>query len=147
MSFVVIGVDPGLKSGVAVFDSRRPADLELHTLDFDATCAFVDSRLVDESVPVDVVGERYTIGGRRPLTNQPDALELLGVLRWLAFRHEVRHYRYGASDAQRVGGRDVLRRLGWYRPVRGDHLEKAANQVVVHLHSHYPRLLADMLGI
>lgn len=75
--------------------------------------------------------ERFTQAPGRPRTAQNDALEVIGVMRWLACEHRAWFALRGAAEASRAGSHDVLRRLGWYRPKPGDHMNKAAAQVAL----------------
>lgn len=134
----VVGVDPGKTCGVAVFDlatSRLSVSL-LAPLD---ACDAVD-RLVESAAAASLVAcEPYvftTSTARK--TFQPDALEVLGTLRWICRRHGVRFDEtQSPASAAKIANRDLLRRIGWHRP-GPDHQDRAAAQVLTALARLFP---------
>lgn len=127
---VLVGVDPGLTTGVGVY--RVDRDLA------DARCLppmeAVDliAELLATERDVAVAVELFTLGGRRrPLTHQPDALEVTGAVRWLARRSGAPFRSYAAASAAAVTDAATLNRLGWRAPGDPDHVTRAFGQVTL----------------
>lgn len=145
---LIIGVDPGLQTGLAWLTSagsdERFSSVDLPAMEAcDRIARFLDDRCRQQAV---IAVERFTVSGRAAkMTRQNDALEIIGVCRWLARRHGVSFLLQGAGDAQRVGSRELLTRLGWWA-VGGDHLNKAAAQVALAYQRAYPREFAQRIN-
>lgn len=122
---LIIGVDPGLTTGIAWLHADKFEAAELSPLD---TCDFVLTQLKND-LPTIVSAERFTFqASSAKKTRQYDALEIIGTLRWLCHRYRATFITPGASEAQRIGSPQVLRALGWWQ--RGkDHSNKAGAQV------------------
>lgn len=140
---LIIGVDPGQATGLAWMLDDDFTSVDTTPLE---ACDKISQALRlrgDRSAVVAV--ERYNITQRTvKLTRQYDALEIIGVCRWLAHRHRAVFLLQGASDAQRCGNREVLRTLGWWKP-GGDHLNKAAAQVALAFQRTFPHEFAARL--
>lgn len=126
--FLIIGVDPGKACGFATLDAGvfGAGDLTWH----EATIEL--ERLLSRHRPnitTIVSVERYTFTqAASKMTRQYDALEFIGVARYLCLKHGVQLLIQGASEAQRLGTPDLLRRFGWWQ--KGlDHANKAGAQV------------------
>lgn len=128
-SRLIIGVDPGKMTGLAWLIDGVFLSVDLPALD---ACNKVSQLLQSRDGRSAILAiERYNITAQTiKLTRQYDALETIGVCRWLAHIHGVQFILQAASTAQRCGNRDVLRTLGWWKP-GGDHLNKAAAQVAL----------------
>lgn len=144
VSRLIIGVDPGKVTGLAwliddVFMSSEYSSMN--------ACTTIDSliRVYGEQDAVIIAVERYNITQQTTkLTRQYDALEVIGVCRWIACLHDAQFLLQSASGAQRCGNRDVLRTLGWWKP-GGDHLNKAAAQVALAYQKIYPHEFAKRI--
>lgn len=148
---LLIGVDPGLMTGVAwLLDDDTFESCDLPALDACDRIARLFSDHwnggdQDDCRPIVIAVERYSITQQTvKLTRQYDALEVIGVCRWIARYHGASFLLQGASAAQRVGNRDVLRTLGWWKP-GGDHLNKAAAQVALAYQQTFPHEFAKRL--
>jgi len=140
---LIFGVDPGQATGLAwMLDDDF---MSVDTTPLEA-CDKISRMLRlrgDRSAVVAV--ERYNITQRTvKLSRQYDALEIIGVCRWLAHAHRATFVLQGASDAQRCGNREVLRTLGWWSP-GGDHRNKAAAQVALAYQQTFPHEFASRL--
>lgn len=150
-SRLIIGVDPGKSTGLAwlIDDTFQSIDLpaiKACTL-LDMIMREYDSdKSVIRSDQVAVIAvERYNITAQTSkLTRQYDALEVIGVCRWLAHAHGAQFMLQGASSAQRCGNREVLQALGWWKP-GGDHLNKAAAQVALACQTIFPHEFAQRI--
>lgn len=119
----IFGVDPGLHVGLLHYRFESH-DVEMLTLPPLEAADWVERRLTSG----DLIGcERYT-QGRTAKTNQNDALETTGMLRYLAHRKLASFVIQGASEATKVAPRDVLQALGWWRRGDPDHIRRAAAQ-------------------
>lgn len=119
----IFGVDPGLHVGLLWF--------RLDTLNVEQTVLppFEAADWVERKLLAgDVIGaERFT-QGRRAKTDQGDALEVIGMMKLIAFRRGASLTIQGASDATKVAPNDVIRALGWWRRGDPDHVRRAATQ-------------------
>lgn len=124
---LIIGVDPGKTCGFATL-FLDDMSFSSNDLSHEDACDNLWSLLSEWRVNACVSVERYTISGRRAVTRDNNALELIGVARNLARWNSSRFLLNGVSDAQGIGNPAALRQLGWWKP-GGDHLNKAASQV------------------
>lgn len=144
---LIIGIDPGKTVGFARLynDGFKQGDLsyEKTTDVLDLMTAWATL----QQVPFIVSVERFTQHNNRVMTRQNDALELIGVARFLARkRGAVKFMLNGVTDAQRMAPPDVLRQLGWWKP-GGDHLNKAAAQVAYAVALTWPDDFARLTGM
>jgi hypothetical protein len=88
---------------------------------------------------IQVVCERFVITARTAqLSQQTDAIENIGVLKYLAWSEALEPVRFQSpSDAKRLATDDVLRTAGLYVP--GDHARDAARHLLLHLATSHPR--------
>lgn len=131
MSQIIVGVDPGKTCGYFILDGETTSSADLTT---DALCDAVAGVLA-LGRPTVVAVERFTFQlATSKMTRQYDALEVIGVLKYLARRHldTATLVIQGASDAQRLAPRQVLVNLGWWSPGY-DHRNKAAAQAALAL--------------
>jgi len=142
---MVLGVDPGLHCGMAELRDGKIRTWETAPLDAASHASYLARRSRTTKVPLIIAVERFTITGNRRRTAQPDALEVIGMLRFIAHTYTVQLYITGASDAQRVGNSNVLRALGWWTP-GVDHLNQAAAQVAYTLARVAPKAFLDLVG-
>lgn len=119
----IFGVDPGLHVGVLWYRFDTLA-VEMLTLPPLEAADWIEKRLHSG----DIIGcERFT-QGRTAKTNQNDALEVTGMLRYLAHRKLASFVIQGASDATKVAPTEVIKALGWWRRGDPDHIRRAAAQ-------------------
>lgn len=119
----IIAVDPGNMTGVAMADlpDGKPESWEIG----DAMTAvnFVKHKQADLIVVEDF---RPRPGIR---TWQPDALHIIGALRFVAWETNTELVLQQPSDAKRFSTNDKLDRIKWYHPTEGGH----ANDAMRHL--------------
>lgn len=140
---IYIGVDPGKITGIAVYWSVKNW-YTAYTGDFDKTCDVVNSLLPrnepDEGPHIILAVERYT-PGITIRSSQTDALELIGVMKWLARIHGARFKLQGAAQASHVGNRENLSHAGWWIPGDPDqHRNKAFAQVALAVLTYEPKV-------
>jgi hypothetical protein len=146
---LIIGVDPGKVTGVAKYftDSKRISHQSFD--DKMKLYEFIDAnidRAHELRQTVVLAVERYTMGTttRSP---QPDALEIIGVMRWLSRHKGAIFMLQGAADAAQVGSRANLVRASWWVPSDPDqHRNKASAQVAYALMRRYPHKWLTLIG-
>lgn len=122
----IFGVDPGLHVGLLWF-RLDTGHVELETLPPLTAGEWVERRLNSG----DIIGcERYTQSNRTK-TNQGDALEVTGMLRWIAFKQRATLIVQGAAAATKIAPTDVIKALGWWRRGDPDHVRRAAAQAAL----------------
>ena len=124
---LLVAIDPGGTYGVAI------ARIDVTLVDVEATemppyeaLSFVDEAL---SLRTERVFCESFIPRPGIRTNQPEALEGIGALRYICAGHDIPFELQSPADAKRFSTNDKLKRLGWYKPTRGGH----ANDALRHL--------------
>lgn len=141
----IIGVDPGKKCGIALYDEddSQPFRFESYTLPSEeaivAVAEWLEPNMYEEQ-PVLVVCERYTIGGRTvKMSRQPRALEVIGVVRDMCHRLNVPFVLQNPSDAKKFGNPERLKDIGWWKVGDvDDDANSAAAHVLLGLATHFP---------
>lgn len=119
MSVTVIGVDPGLSTGVAEiangFRGSFCQGLPHQAVDF------LEHRIqenVKSGVDLTIACERFTQqSGHRVLTQQPEAQQTIGMVQRLCAVYGVELVSQPPADALRIASNDLLRRAGlWIVP-------------------------------
>lgn len=142
---LIIGMDPGKTCGFATL-FLDDMSFSSNDLSYEIACDNLWALLAEWRENACVSGERYTISGRRAVTRDNNALELIGVARNLARWNQSRFMLNGVSDAQGIGNPAVLRQLGWWKP-GGDHLNKAAAQVAYAFAQLLPRKFEQLTRV
>lgn len=123
---LLVAIDPGGTYGVAI------ARIDVTLVDVEAYEAQPYDALCQLEVMLGVV-ERVFCESFIPRpgirTNQPEALEGIGALRFICTKAGVPFELQSPADAKRFSTNDKLKRLGWYKPTRGGH----ANDALRHL--------------
>lgn len=123
---LIIGLDPGLGCGFAELDGLTFSAFDLTPMD---ACDRLERRL-RLGRPTLVAAERFTFqASSSKKTRQYDALEIIGVARWLCHKYTATFVVYGAAEAAKTGSPEILRTLGWWQRGVRDHVHKAAAQV------------------
>ena len=120
-----IAVDPGGTTGVAMTgNGQTVATWELSPME---AVELVEDFIDENSV---VVCESFT---PRPgvRTWQPDAVEVIGALRYLCFKRGLELVLQSPAAAKRFGTDDKLKRIGWYKPTRGGHSNDAVRHLLI----------------
>lgn len=147
-NLAVIGVDPGLTTGLALFivddRVRFSSGLEVARWDLrDSLVALTCNHLADTDV---VIGcERYTItASTLKKSRQSDAQEAIGTVQDVARRCGAEVLLQSASDAKNLVSNDLLRRLGWLSrgyPHMNDARRHALRVISVRRSSAYAELI------
>lgn len=138
---LLIGVDPGKACGFAVLDDMTLSSDDLTVYE---ACTKLE-RLLAKKRPTIVAVERFTFQASSvKKTRQYDALEFIGVARYMCTKVGIPLLIQGAADASRIGSPEVLRALGWWKKGH-DHANKAAAQVALAFAKTHPKLFEEML--
>jgi hypothetical protein len=146
----IIGVDPGAMCGVAVFQwigsHRYFQSYEKTPLE---TIRFVRKKIDDMSGWV-VASQRYTISSSgRPVSQQLDAIETNGALRFIVLDSVRLHHEFmllPQAEAKKIGTTKVLKALGWWQTTKDGHANDAARQVLLALLMKQPTWYEHLLS-
>lgn len=133
MSYV-LAVDPGKTTGFALWSALKPSEAVISQAENDVFLPYADRLMTAHGPELLIVCEAYIISPETlKKSRQTDPLEVIGVLRYLAFRHGSTFAPLQkAADAKTVVPNDRLRTLGWYE--RGaDHGRDAARHLALWL--------------
>lgn len=155
----MFGVDPGKVSGVAFWvpsishlhifasaelarDEIKPWMLEQLKLAWatPSKMGLVPVR------PCVIATENFTQAkGGQPLTNQPDALRVIGVLRAIADEMNCSLTTNGASPAKKLANNDRMRKIGWYKYTKNGHETDARRQILITAARFHKDLFRDII--
>ncbi len=144
--FLVVGIDPGLMTGIAMF--------------------YVDHFTLLDQWPADTVGdrlrrtleishvrqiiiacERYNVGGSTvKKTRQPQAERVIGVAEDVAQALNAQFLLQNASDAKKIGSDKALKRVPGFAPP-SIHAHNAASQVYAALARLLPKVLDQFVPV
>lgn len=124
----IIAVDPGGTAGVAfgAFHEGVPPDVTLFEMTPHEALFYVG-----DSLPVDLVVCESFIPRPGVRTWQPDALEMIGALRYLCRVAGVRFELQSPASAKRLATNARLDALGWRHRTPGGHADDAARHLLV----------------
>jgi hypothetical protein len=126
----VLGVDPGKKTGVALFDLlfETTEGWEVQ----DDRLGFLLEELIEKYRPA-VVCEAFVINAMTVRNTQaPWSLEGIGIARYLARKYDVPFKTQAQSSAKRFATNERLQALGWYVPGKG-HLADGQRQALLYI--------------
>lgn len=137
----ILAVDPGLATGVATYENGV----------FDSSIwPYPDVMMYLEStVPiVDAVAfETFTITARTlKLSRQYEPLELIGLVKYLAWKHDVEIVGQAPADAKSFVKNDRLKQLGWYAPGAG-HDNDAARHLLLYIANHHRETFKELIAL
>lgn len=148
---ILIGVDPGKITGIAVWwspakwwseEGKKPLD----TAEVEAsTVPAVLRRMLDGERPTLMAVERYVQTQRK--THQPEAQQVIGAVRSLADQLVVRCVYQNPAPAKKMGSTAKLKKLGFYVPTKDNHANSATAHMLLLMATHYPTVYANLLGI
>lgn len=130
----VLGVDPGKKTGVALFDLLTETMVNGWEV-LDDRLGFLLEETIAEYHPA-VVSEAFVINTATVRNTQAHwSLEGIGIARYLSKKHGVHFEVQAQSSAKRFATNERLHALGWYVPGKG-HLADAQRQVLLYVTKH-----------
>lgn len=126
-SSLIIGVDPGITSGLFVIGAGNEI-MTAAELDFEQINVHVES-LVVWPLRTAIGVERFVISERTLRTKREGqwSIEVTGCMRRIALLRGCRFYDKGdASTTKKFASDYLLNGLGWYHPTKGGHINDAA---------------------
>jgi hypothetical protein len=129
----IVAVDPGKVSGVAILEKTAfatPIPMAVELPGLLSTVSWVENERPDL-----VVCESF-IPFRGAKTWQPDALEIIGALRFICARHEWTFELQSPANAKKFSTDRKLKKLGWYRATKGGHANDAKRHLLLALARH-----------
>ena len=112
----ILAIDPGLKTGVALFDLFSGS---MTAFEVGDTLGGVLEEMIGRWRPA-VVAEKFTITSATVRNSAaPWSLEWIGVARYLARKFECSFTLQLPANAKRFGTDARLKRLGWWIPGMG----------------------------
>lgn len=150
---ILVGVDPGKVTGVAIWWDSTEFDGTNH-LDID-TCEVTDAsqvptvirRMLDGQRPTLILCERFNSAGGKALTSQPDAQQIVGMMRSLAEELQCRCVYQSPGPAKKIMPNSRLKKIGWYTSTKDGHANDAARHVGLGLASFYPATFARLVDL
>jgi len=142
----IVAVDPGATCGIAFYHNGRFETMQLPKREAMGFLHGVVSGLADAGVRPALVVERFITGRgpHRAVTNQPDALEVLGALSALSELLELPYILQSAADAKAIGTDPHIRQIGWYRS-GWPHANDAARHAYLALMRRWPKEFARVI--
>lgn len=124
----VVAVDPGRVSGIAslTFPWRRdiaPATWEMKRFETESFVGFLNPDVIVVESFVPRPGVR---------TWQPDAIEIIGALRYMAWNHDKEFVEQTPADAKGFVTNEKLKTIGWYAPSKDNHKSDAARHLFLY---------------
>ena len=141
MSRRYIGVDPGLVTGIAVYEAG--VRFNSYELTRGQIMGFLRQIVCEGDI---VVVERYVISAQTiKKTRQNDAMQVTGAVQELCREKSAHFILHEPAPAKRIGSNDVLKALKWDRITKDNHANDAAALVLMGLlktnHTEYARLI------
>ncbi len=131
-----IALDPGGTTGLATCEyNGQHAHFIATQCPPDDACDWLWNLLEvsDDPTSVTVIAERFTITPETiKKTRQHDALNVIGVVKWMCRRFGVTFVLQDPAVAKKMATNIVLRRNGMWTPAR-DHANDAARHLIVAL--------------
>jgi hypothetical protein len=135
--FQVLGIDPGGTTGLASYNQKM---WDVRQLPANEVPAYV-RQWIDWPVPEDlhVVCERF-VPSARALSFQPDALELIGYVRYLCQEKGISFSLQSPASAKKIAPNPLLKTVGAYRQSTPHGLD-AARHVALWMFINQPDIL------
>lgn len=155
----ILGCDPGKASGVAlwvpsidhtsIFASAELARDEIKpwAMEEIKRASTTPSRMGLVGIRLCLIAtENFTQArGGQPLTNQPDALRVIGLLRTLADDLSCSLTTNGASSAKKLANNERMRRIGWYKYTKNGHETDARREILITVSRFHKDLYRDII--
>jgi len=149
---ILVGVDPGNVTGVAVWwdpdfydSSKRGRDVDVAEVEDSTKVSAVIRRMLNGHRPHLILVERFTQNARK--THQPTAGEVTGAVRSLAEELHCRCVYQAPSPAKKIGTTELLKQLDWWTPSRDDHGNSACRHILLGMATFQPVRFARLTGI
>lgn len=139
-SMIIVGIDPGNVTGVALWAAGEDEKPGWHEIPADDMGAFLRERSGIAALPRPVYMryEKFTIMPNAVITPQPDALEVTGVVKDFARQHWIPLSHSQPRTSKKNHPDALLRKLGWYVKTKDGHASDAMRQVLAEYLSRDP---------
>ena len=130
---VILAVDPGKETGWAslTLGIHSSGQMPLHKFLMWLDGA-LDAGLMPQIVCEDFIYTTETAKKSR----QTSSTEGIGVLRFLALKHDLGFALQSPASAKKFATDDKLRKLNWYQPSKGGHANDASRHLLVFAAKH-----------
>lgn len=129
----VLAIDPGWGTGWAWYDTLTGEFESGEVTGFIECCEQLAYLLADPQL-LEVVAETFVIDDRTvKLTQQTEALRLLGVLEWECSKRDFGYTLHSAKDPKKPKAKRILKALGWWVKTKDDHANSAAYHLYCYL--------------
>lgn len=132
----IFAFDPGKTTGWALAEVENGDVLNI-TYGEDApfvVCARIDAWFRAYGERLQPVGEKYTITARTAtLSQQHDALEIIGVARYLAWKHDCQELLLQPTNTKKFSTDKRLKAMGWWHKGGGGHANDALRHLMGYL--------------
>lgn len=149
---LILGIDPGKTTGLAVWPATEPSDEFPHGEVISSEVAdhvevfTAILKLLNGRKPDIIACEKFTAApGATKLTHQPHAPWVIGVIGDTAKKFGSTLVFQSPGPAKRLAPNKLLRRLGWYED--GDHRDDAKRHILLALATRDPDRFAKIIGI
>lgn len=145
---IIVGVDPGKTTGLAVWRQlgwETPL-VTTEVADFNQVPTVLREMLCRQR-PTLIACERFTTQPGSRLSAQPEAPWVIGAVRSLAQDLLVRVVYQSPGPAKKIAPNPLLRKINWYTPGGGGHHNDASRHIVLALASYFPDTFAELVGV
>jgi hypothetical protein len=128
----ILAVDPGMTTGVALWDSRRPSDVHVIEMSDDD---FLDWVWAYQSSFDLVVCEAFRLGSRttgKTVEGSMRTIELIGALRFVARLKDFPLVLQQPAEAEGFSTKEKLQRVGWWTQGK-EHGRSATKHLLLYL--------------
>ena len=142
MRDLIIAVDPGKTTGIAVYDATNKSLIGTEQIgDLYDTITYIEDWMYTT-----IVCESYTITpATMKKSRQNYSLEMIGVLRYLTQKHDAKFLLQTPAAAKSFSTDDKLKRLDWYVPGQ-DHANDALRHLLLYLATTNQINLQSLIG-
>lgn len=141
----ILGVDPGGTTGVSLKTPTQWLTLQYNPEEFSAFFLYtIVNANNDGSSLLKVVAERF-VPSTRHLSNQSDALELIGFMKYACLRSNIPFELQSPAAAKGLAPNPVLKHIGAYAK-KTPHGNDAARHAALYISKKYPAEWRSMLG-
>lgn len=140
---IVIGVDPGYVTGIAVTDvDARKIYVGYQDYHWEAVDGITEWLSHRNATIVMIFCEKYTITQNTvKMTRQDHALKVCGALEWFARRHDYLYEEQSKATAGKIAQDARLREMGLYVRTQGGHANDATRHLLLGMERKTPTLL------
>lgn len=140
----IFGIDPGVHVGLVRYELLT-GKIEMTVCEgLEKAGCWLEDRVDVGDV---LATERYNAtSGSTRRTFQPETLEVIGMVRWLAYKTTGVFLLQTAAEAKKAAPNDVLQTFGWWRKGDPDHVRRAAAQAAYALFRLRPETFEKMAG-